>query len=1229
MSKETITYIREYIKQNVSSAVRQRARNISLVLKNREENDYAFSYKGTRKKPYAIHVLLDGKVISTTCDCPFDYEDSLCKHETAGLDFVIKDITNNSKVIKSPKQTKNSQKFNEIILKNHLLTLDLLNSLFKSTNYVDLDSYYSRLDLIKEGLVKTSYHNHPFVQQQYIYNTKTNVLDVSCECDESKNSYCRHVISGLAKLIKVYSPDFFTPNYFDLLKTNYLKDYGLTLKDDYEKYFSFETNSKGLQVDIKMTGLVSNLDLATQAVLPKISNEKQEELLVHYKANSVSNEKGIGCCFEYLDSTYNSNNLNYFNFKPFIAKYKKNTTDFTSSFSPIQIHSILDAMGNFEDKEKNILLESLKTKEEHSRFMDYKDLNNFKNSFLSLQSYLDLHKELPYFLKKESQNLVKKNLTPLTIANSNATLSFKFTEDDALYVLQPKIDIEGKSYPVNSTKLKIFPFFTIHNDFIYPFKTMHAFIYLQQFTIHSELRFFKKDYNQVHAQLINPISKYFEVASKVTKKQKSKIKEEKLKKQVYLSDHEGELVVFKLAVEYNNKTLFTHSKEQIYDPQTLTTIKRNENYENEFIEYFKELHEDFQQQEDVFHLTPFQLIENQWLIKASQKMEQQGITIFGAKDIKSFKYNLNKPTMTMGVSNGKDWFDLEIDFKYGNQKVSLRDIKKAVINKNKFVTLNDGTLGILPDDWLKKFTTYFRAGEVKNNTIKISNYQFNIIDELYENLENTPDFLKELQHKKEQLLNLKKVKDVKIPKTLKATLRPYQKEGVNWLAFLEENNLGGCLADDMGLGKTIQVIAFMAYLKSVKKSKSTHLVVAPTSLIFNWQNEIEKFCPSLKTLIYTGIKRKELLKSFDKVDLILTTYGSVMNDIDQLQKTRFDYIILDESQAIKNPNSKRYKAIRLLNSNNRLALTGTPIENNTFDLYAQINFLNPGLLGSMNHFKTEFSDAIDKEKNKDASILLSKMIHPFLLRRTKKQVATDLPEKTESIIYCEMGNEQRKVYEAYKNKYRDYLINKIDENGAAKSQMYVLEGLTKLRQICNSPELLNDSEDYGKASIKLDLLTENIKSKTAEHKVLVFSQFTSMLSLIKERLDNENIAYEYLDGKTRNREDKVANFQDTEELRVFLISLKAGGVGLNLTAADYVFLVDPWWNPAVENQAIDRSYRIGQTKKVMAYKLICKDTIEEKIIDLQKNKQDVSSSVIQVDTNKKSFDKKEIEALFS
>lgn len=433
----------------------------------------------------------------------------------------------------------------------------------------------------------------------------------------------------------------------------------------------------------------------------------------------------------------------------------------------------------------------------------------------------------------------------------------------------------------------------------------------------------------------------------------------------------------------------------------------------------------------------------------------------------------------------------------------------------------------------------------------------------------------------------------------------------------------------MGLGKTLQTITFLKYLKGKKGRRQPSLIIAPTSLIFNWNNEVEKFCLSIKMLTYVGTQREELIQSFDQYDVVLTTYGTVLNDIETLQNIQFHYVILDESQAIKNSNSKRYKAVRLLNSFNRVTLTGTPIENNTFDLYAQLNFLNPGLLGNMTHFKTQFSNAIDKERDEEASQLLNKIIHPFVLRRTKEQVATELPDKIESVIYCEMGKEQRAVYDKVKNEYRDYLLNKIDENGVKKSQMYILEGLTKLRQICNATQLSDDDQDYGNYSVKLEILIENIKEKTGSHKILVFSQFVKMLQLIKDRLVIEDIPFEYLDGQTVNRQEKVEHFQNNPSIRVFLISLKAGGTGLNLTEADYVFVVDPWWNPAVENQAIDRCYRIGQTKNVMAYRMICKDSIEEKIIALQSKKKLVANSLISIDENKKSFSVQEVKELFS
>jgi SNF2 family DNA or RNA helicase len=497
---------------------------------------------------------------------------------------------------------------------------------------------------------------------------------------------------------------------------------------------------------------------------------------------------------------------------------------------------------------------------------------------------------------------------------------------------------------------------------------------------------------------------------------------------------------------------------------------------------------------------------------------------------------------------------------------------------------------------------------------------------LFDELDDV-DILKELTEKRNNLLNVISIKNVRKPRKLTATLRDYQKEGLNWLNFLKEIGWGGILADDMGLGKTIQILA--ALLNN--PSKKPDLIVVPTSLLFNWQNEIEKFCPSLEAKIHYGPKRTKNCKDLSGSELIITTYGALTNDISWLREIKFNHVVLDESQAIKNPTSLRYKAVCLLKGNHKIAMTGTPIENNTFDLFAQMNFVNPGYLGTAKSFKDNYSTPIDVNKNGEVAKELQKLVNPFLLRRTKEKVATELPAKIEDIIYCEMEQEQRAVYDAFKNKIKNDITSKIEADGLGKSKMKILEGLLKLRQICDSPEILNTPEDYGTDSVKIKELIRHIKEKTANHKILIFSQFVKMLGLIKDQLEKEGITYEYLDGSCnqKRRQESVENFQGNKDCRVFLISLKAGGTGLNLTEADYVYIVDPWWNPAVENQAIDRCYRIGQKKKVIAYRMICKNTIEEKIVRLQQNKKQLATDLISADENiLKSLSGSDIKELF-
>ena len=436
-------------------------------------------------------------------------------------------------------------------------------------------------------------------------------------------------------------------------------------------------------------------------------------------------------------------------------------------------------------------------------------------------------------------------------------------------------------------------------------------------------------------------------------------------------------------------------------------------------------------------------------------------------------------------------------------------------------------------------------------------------------------------------------------------LREYQREGLGWLGFLRRFGFGGCLADDMGLGKTVQVLAHLAGLPTGKKAKPS-LVVVPRSLIFNWKGEASKFAPKLKVLDHTGTGRDRTGANFKGHDLVLTTYGTLRNDAEAFTGLSFDTCILDESQAAKNSTTETAKAVRLVRADHRIAMSGTPIENHLGELWTLFDFLNPGMLGRV----ALFSGAALSSPDPEARAVLAHALKPFILRRTKDQVAKDLPQKTEQTVYCDLGPSQRKQYDELRDHYRDSLLGHVEAAGLAKSKILVIEALLRLRQAACHPGLI-DKKRVPEGSAKLDVLLPQLQ-ELAEggRKALVFSQFTSMLAIVRARLDKLGVPYEYLDGRTRDRAARVERFQTDPDCRLFLVSLKAGGVGLNLTAAEYVFLLDPWWNPAVEAQAIDRSHRIGQTKPVFAYRLIARDTVEEKVLALQASKRELADAIL-------------------
>ncbi|MBC7416823.1 MAG: DEAD/DEAH box helicase, partial [Pedobacter sp.] len=684
---------------------------------------------------------------------------------------------------------------------------------------------------------------------------------------------------------------------------------------------------------------------------------------------------------------------------------------------------------------------------------------------------------------------------------------------------------------------------------------------------------------------------------------------------VYLSESE-EFVLITPVMVYGNIEVPVLSRKQIQATDKLGkifTLGRNEKKELQFIANVLKQHPYFYEQEaeDSFYLHRKHFLELEWFLDAFETWRRKDIQIFGFNQLKNNKLNQFKVDINIEVLSGTDWFETKMQVKFGKQRVALKHLHKSIRNKSKFVSLDDGTQGIIPEAWMAKFAEYFASGDVVDDLLLIPKISYNAIEDLYEGFLLDEGLRNEVTNYQKKINAAEEISAVEIPKTLTATLRDYQHEGLNWLNFLDELNFGGCLADDMGLGKTVQILAFFL-LQREKLGQVTNLVVVPASLIFNWKEEISKFAPSLTLKVLHGNERKIDVAQLSNYELVITSYGTLLSDINLLKNFKFNYVVLDESQNIKNPSSQRYKATKLLQARNRIVMTGTPVENNTFDLYGQLSFACPGLFGSKQHFADLYSTPIDQFSDGKRTAELQKLIKPFILRRTKDQVAKELPEKTEIVLYCEMGLEQREVYEANKKEIQDYLLGKDDES-LQRSTIHVLKSITKLRQICNSAELLGEGKSFVQASSKIEILLEQIEAKAGQHKILVFSQFVGMLNLIKKQLELRNIGFELLTGQTKNRAEVVNAFQNNKKSSVFLISLKAGGTGLNLTEADYVYLIDPWWNPAVENQAIDRAYRIGQKKNVMAVRLICPDTIEEKIRHLQAKKKDLVSNLFHTD----------------
>lgn len=1024
---------------------------------------------------------------------------------------------------------------------------------------------------------------------------------LSCPCNAPKKTLCEHQVKILRQIIdRPQLRIFFDPKLRQAKLREFAKDYGMENEPNLKDFFELEYINKALEIRPRVKELLAINPTLKEDLLPKDGG------ILDKLPDESPTKKAIVVLRKHRY---------YEQFT--VELYEAETAMDGSIKNPLVLLDPLNLVWKTEEvSEAKFYTGIAKFQNVHETSTPQSDIEGLRaivNNPLGLEVY--------YHDKEASENITAASIVPVKVKILRPDIRLHVFKKEPFYEVSGELVLNSKKYPFDQLKIR-------YDYFILLANTLHLIADTDMLKV---VKFFQSNnqkvlvhaskYGEFKRDILEQLEEYISIDySYIKSATKKQLEERELnmvkEKLIYLSGNDSYVSITPV-VKYGNVEVPVISRKKIHDidqNRNVFEVKRDDNLEEQLTSIIARQHPFFREQLEegqYFYLHLDRFLDEEWFLDVFEEWRSQDITILGFNDLKKNRLSSYKAKVSVDVKSGMDWFNTALSVNYGPKKVTMKELHRSIGNKSRYVKLDDGTLGIIPQEWMEKFAEYFSIGEVVGELLKIPKSNFYEINRLFETEVLDKEVQRELEEYQQKFADFEGIKSIPVPKELKTTLRDYQHQGLNWLNFLDDFNFGACLADDMGLGKTVQIIAFI--LSQRKKQKNnTNLVVVPTSLLFNWQEEVAKFAPGIKLFTNYGTERIRDSKGFGQYEIVLTTYGMLLSDVHFLKNFSFNYIFLDESQAIKNPESQRYKAARLLQSRNKVVLTGTPIENNTFDIYGQLSFACPGLLGSKKNFKDIYSTPIDTFENSKRAKELQKKIEPFILRRTKREVAKELPDKTEMVIYCEMGEDQRKVYNNYEKELRDYLNAKKNDE-IKQDSMYILTGLTKLRQICNSPALVKDEEFLGEFSAKIEVLIEQIENKSSQHKILVFSQFVGMLDLIRKELKNRDVNFEYLTGQTKNRAQKVKSFQEDNEVRVFLISLKAGGTGLNLTEADYVYLVDPWWNPAVENQAIDRCYRIGQKKNVIAVRLICPDTVEEKIMKLQESKTQLADDLIKTD----------------
>jgi non-specific serine/threonine protein kinase len=1196
------------------------------------DDSYTTFYKVTVQK------YDDPKGLSLRCSCPYNLSD-ICRHEAAAL-MQLQDLVDKNLLSASEPSVYNQK---HTVVKIKYIDLKMIRLLAGMDNYAAAEEILRKNkcnilnaanEKVEAELDVDNNTYHIFLQK----NDERN-FDTSCTCDEGAHPLCKHKTALFLQLLNNWGPYYFDSiRSWDKEKNKLLEGYGYSLEDDLSNKFEFlyKEGKPYLRVIDPSIKRVSSGNftkpetaLKTDTVLTSFAPKTKQAALVFN-----ANEKAFPfISFDVVQGNFDEERNSFIGHVEKLDLTKFINTDAFSDkdkqliqqarkLQQPEINKYLNRNSPFSGFWENIIYQENEEYPEETKLLIAEFLHP------KLKRIFAENVESPAFYLPSGKKFHTQNLEEIELSPVLPVLEFKISPKGNQQIMESLVNLEQEKINLTENKWSSDLLF-LYDKTLFLWEKSEEVLVAEKFK--NTLSIPANQWPKLLKELVLPLSNDYKISFdplliKETKEGQPDISITLIEK--------GDFLLFQPVFTYKGFSVKASDKDLIIIPDNdkVLMVRRNKEAEEEFVSKLSNLHSQFikQPQNKSLALKGPDVLKNNWFFLFVDAMNEMKVPVYGFEALKNFRFNTAKPSTRIHLSSGMDWFDANVELAFGEQRIGIKEIQKALSNKQSFVQLDDGTLGILPDEWIKKYALLFKVGEGKNNQLRLSKFHLSVIDDLYEQRDEV-EISFELDEKYERIRNFKNIPEIPVPYELENRLRPYQVSGFQWLNYLNTIGWGGILADDMGLGKTVQALSMLSHYH-VKEGDLKALVICPTTLIYNWENEIKKFTPSLSFRIHHGNIRARTTEELADTNILITTYGTLRSDIQLLMKVSFDYVILDESQAIKNPFSKVTRAACLLKAKNRICMSGTPLQNNTFDIYAQMNFLNPGLLGTVEFFRNEFSTPIDKFGEQEQKDHLKKLLYPFILRRTKEQVAKDLPEKTETILFCEMGDKQRDVYEAYRHAYRDKILGVIDDQGVGKSQLTILQGLMKLRQICDSPAILNEDEKYPNDSIKLEELNREITENIGEHKALVFSQFLGMLSLIKENLTKNNVAFEYFDGSTppHERERAIRNFQDNENCRVFLISLKAGGVGLNLTAADYVYIVDPWWNPAVEQQAIDRTHRIGQTKNIFAYRMICKDTIEDKILQLQERKRILAKELISDDqTFVKSLSKEDVEYLFS